>query len=144
GGYDAVAYGDLSYASSTRNQTGAALKSTGQTQIAGNLKPENIAATQSWTVALKWDDAFVKGNKAGMSVGQPTFVTSTRNGTTPFDAGYVMEGFYKFQVSDNIAVTPVLFYMSNPSSAGAGYAQTSNQGSNLGVFGGALTTRIKF
>ena len=143
-GYQAVSYDNLNYTSSSRNQTGAALTSDGATQIAGNLKDENIAATQSWTVALKWDDAFVKGNKAGMSVGQPTFVTSTRNGTTPFDAGYVWEWWYQFQVSDNIAVTPMLFYSSNPSSAGAGYNQTSTQGTNPGVFGGVVATRFKF
>ena len=143
-GYNAYSYG-ISNTGSKPAQTGAAnSSSTGQPGVAGNLNVLNIQATQSWTVGLQWDDAFTKGNVAGLAVGQPTFVTSTRNGTTPFDAGYVWEGFYKFQVSDNIAVTPVLFYMSNPSSAGAGYAQTSNQGSNLGVFGGALTTRIKF
>ena len=143
-GYQAVAYDNLNYLASSRNETGAALTSTGQTQIAGNLKDENIAATQSWQVALKWDDAFVKGNKAGMAVGQPTFVTSTRNGTTPFDGGYTWEWWYQFQVSDNIAVTPMLFYSSNPSSAGAGFSQTSTQGDNPGVFGGILATRIKF
>ncbi|WP_415399760.1 iron uptake porin [Synechococcus sp. W4D4] len=142
-GYNAYSY-STPYTGSKPAQTGGALKSSGQPNVAGNLDVLNIQSTQSWTVGLQWDDAFVKGNTGGFAIGQPTFVTSTRNGTTPFDAGYVMEGFYKFQVSDNIAVTPVLFYMSNPSSAGAGYAQTSNQGSNLGVFGGALTTRFKF
>ncbi|MDM7960116.1 MAG: iron uptake porin, partial [Synechococcus sp. WH 8007] len=143
-GYNAYSYG-ISNTGSNPAQTGAAnSSSTGKPGIAGNLNVLNIQSTQSWTVGLQWDDAFTKGNVAGLAVGQPTFVTSTRNGTTPFDAGYVWEGFYKFQVSDNIAITPVLFYMSNPSSAGAGYAQTSDQGSNLGVFGGALTTRIKF
>ncbi len=141
-GYNAVAYSNMSVAG--MSNTGAALSSDGSTNIADNLNDKNIAATQSWTVGLQWDDAFVKGNTGGFAIGQPTFVTATRNGTTPFDAGYVMEGFYKFQVSDNIAVTPVLFYMSNPSSSGAGHDQTSGQGSNLGVFGGALTIRIKF
>ena len=143
-GYNAYSYG-ISNTGSNPAQTGAAnSSSTGKPGTAGNLNVLNIQSTQSWTVGLQWDNAFTKGNTAGLAVGQPTFVTSTRNGTTPFDAGYVWEGFYKFQVSDNIAVTPVLFYMSNPSSAGAGYAQTSDQGSNLGVFGGALTARFKF
>ena len=146
-GINAYSHEDLNYLSSTRNNTGGALNTTtdpGATTKAGNLADENIAQTQSWTVAFQWDDAFVKGNAAGFAIGQPTFVTKTRNGTTPFDAGYVMEGFYKFQVSDNIAVAPLLFYMSNPSSSGAGYNQYSTQGSNLGVFGGALTARFKF
>ena len=38
----------------------------------------------------------------------------------------------------------MLFYSSNPSSAGAGYSQTSTQGDNPGVFGGVLATRFKF
>ena len=143
-GYNAINNNQIQSNTSSYQKTGAAVGADGKTSVANNLKPNNIAATQSWTVALQWDDAFVKGNTGGFAIGQPTFVTSTHNGTTPFDAGYVMEGFYKFQVSDNIAVTPVLFYMSNPSSSGAGYNQASDQGSNLGVFGGALTARFKF
>ena len=143
-GVNSYSYKDLNYLSSSRNQTGAALSNNGSTNVAGNLAPQNIAQTQSWTVAFQWDDAFTKGNTAGLAFGQPTFVTKTRNGTTPFDAGYIWEGFYKFQVSDNIAVTPLLFYITNPSSSGAGYNQYSTQGSNLGVFGGALTARFKF
>jgi hypothetical protein len=100
----------------------------------------NVAASQSWTLGLQWNDAFAKGNAAGMAVGQPTFVTSTRNGATPFDGNYAWEWWYKFQVSDNIAVTPLLFYLSNPSSAnGTGPVNT---GAN--VFGGLLTAQFRF
>ena len=143
-GYNAVAYGNLSFISSSRNQTGAAnTADTGATNIAGNLATGNIAATQSWTVGLQWDHALAKANTAGMAVGQPTFVTSTRNGTTPHDGNYAWEWWYKVQVSDNIAVTPYLYYLSNPSSAGAGYSQTTS-GNNPGIFGGALTAQFKF
>jgi len=142
-GYNAISY-NTARTGSTARQTGAPLATTGATAIAGNLTAANIAATQSWTVGLQWDNAFAKGNTAGMAVGQPTFVTSTRNGTTPYDGNYAWEWWYKFQVSDNIAVTPMFFYLSNPSSAGAGFSQTSNQGSNPGIFGGALTAQFKF
>jgi hypothetical protein len=101
----------------------------------------NVAATQSWTVAFQWQDAFVKGNAAGLAVGQPTFVTRTRNGATPYDGNYAIEGWYKFQVSDNISVTPLLFYLSNPSSATNTTAGV-NTGAN--VFGGLLTAQFKF
>ena len=100
----------------------------------------NVAASQSWTVGLQWNDAFAKGNAAGMAVGQPTFVTSTRNGATPFDGNYAWEWWYKFQVSDNIAVTPLLFYLSNPSSA----AGTGPVNTGANVFGGLLTAQFKF
>jgi hypothetical protein len=116
----------------------------------------NIAATQSWTVALQWKDAFTKGNSAGMAVGQPSFVTATRNGQTPQDGNYAWEWWYKFKVSDQISLTPTIFYLSNPSSAGIpangrnGIAQ-GNQGTNAAgqatgnnVFGAFVAAQFKF
>ncbi|MEI8250725.1 MAG: carbohydrate porin, partial [Synechococcus sp. ELA057] len=95
-----------------------------------------------WTVGLQWKDAFIKGNSAGMAVGQPSFVTATRNGATPFDGNYAWEWWYKFQVTDKIAVTPLLFLLTNPSSAGA--VGTATTATNGGVFGGLLTAQFKF
>ena len=102
----------------------------------------NIAATQSWSVALQWKDAFIKGNSAGMAVGQPSFVTSLRNGATPQDGNYAWEWWYKFQVTDNISVSPAIFYLSNPSSAGAATSSTVNSGAN--VLGGLVVAQFKF
>jgi carbohydrate-selective porin OprB len=78
-------------------------------------------------------------------VGQPSFVTSTRNGVTPFDGNYAWEWWYKFQVSDNISLTPMLFYLSNPSSAGANSGTTAAPiNTNANVFGGILAAQFKF
>lgn len=119
--------------------------------ISSALQATNIAATQSWSVGLSWSDAFAKGNALGVAVGQPTFVTSTRNGVTPFDGNYAWQWWYKFQVSDNISVTPALFYLSNPSSAGAfqgrtngvnGATTTPNTGAN--AFGALIQTQFRF
>ena len=115
----------------------------------------NIAATQSWTVALQWLDAFTKGNSAGMAVGQPSFVTALRNGETPQDGNYAWEWWYKFKVSDQISITPTLFYLSNPSSAGlpaTGSAATQgSQGTNgagqatgNNQFGAFVAAQFKF
>jgi hypothetical protein len=138
-GYNAVSYQNLDYTASNRNTTGGVASSTASSAIAGNLNSANISATQSWTVALQWKDAFSKGNSLGMAVGQPTFVTSTRNGSTPFDGNYAWEWWYNYKVSDNISVAPILFYLSNPSSLGAVPGQT-----NPNVFGGLMTARFKF
>jgi len=112
------------------------------------LIPSNIAATQSWTVGLQWKDAFAKGNAAGLAVGQGTFVTSTRNGVVPQDGNYVWEWWYKFKMSDAISITPLLFYLSNPSSAGAdvrrGPTQNAASATGAGVFGGVIQTQFKF
>jgi hypothetical protein len=139
-GYSAYAYGNQLAPAVRTSNTGAS--SAG---ISNALAVTNIAATQSWTVGLQWKDVFIKGNSAGMAVGQPSFVTSTRNGVTPFDGNYAWEWWYKFQVTDNISVTPMLFYLSNPSSAGAYQGTTAspiNTGAN--VFGGLLAGQIKF
>ena len=115
----------------------------------GNAASGNIAATQSWTVALQWQDALAKGNSAGMGVGQPSFVTATRNGTTPQDGNYAWEWWYKFKVSDQISLTPTIFYLSNPSSAGvpannAGGSNAAGQATGTNQFGAFVAAQFKF
>jgi len=139
---------------SAYNQTGqvtptaadAGFSSTSATAFTGGISNQlgsaNIAATQSWTVALQWKDAFIKGNSAGMAVGQPSFVTALRNGQTAQDGNYAWEWWYKFQVTDNISVSPALFYLSNPSSAGVISTPTNNTGAN--VFGALVVAQFKF
>ena len=134
---------------SAYNQTGllgTSVTSVGNSSSSGisnQLAVNNIAATQSWQLALQWKDAFAKGNSAGMAVGQPNFVTALRNGATAQDGNYVWEWWYKFQVTDNVSVSPALFYLSNPSSAGTTAAGgTSRTGAN--VFGGLVMAQFKF
>jgi len=112
--------------------------------------------TQSWYVGLQWNDAFIKGNALGMAVGQPTFITGCgsdvcnngNNDRTPHDAGYAWEWWYKFQVTDNISVTPAIFYLSNPLGQ-AGYFANIANGDDRGSaaltnFGGLIKTTFKF
>jgi len=99
--------------------------------------------SQSWYVGLQWDDAFIKGNALGMAVGQPTFITRAKDGSnnTPNDGNYAWEWWYKFQVTDNISVTPAIFYLSQLE------GQFAKQGSNnnsLTNFGGLIKTTFKF
>ena len=127
------------------SQLGAIASSVGTSSTSGisdQLAVNNIAATQSWTVALQWKDAFIKGNSAGMAVGQPNFVTALRNGQTAQDGNYVWEWWYKFQVTDKISVSPALYYLSNPSSSGTVGGQSASTGAN--VFGGLVMAQFKF
>jgi len=115
----------------------------------------NGPTSQSWYVGLQWADAFIKGNTLGMAVGEPTFVTgcgSVCNNyegdrtTTPHDANYAWEWWYKFQVTDNISVTPAIYYLSNPLGQ-VGYVdnlRTGNSGAALTNFGGIVKTTFKF
>ena len=76
--------------------------------------------SQSWTVAFQWDDAFVKGNSAGFAFGQAANPNQTPSGACtpsssvvcagPNDA-WMYEIFYKFQVTDNISITPSIFWV---------------------------------
>ena len=143
-GYGYSAYSQGNTAKNAGNTTGTNFNGI-------NGGPGNIAATQSWTVAFQWSDAFKKGNSAGFAVGQPSFVTALRNGTTPQDGNYAWEWWYKFKVSDQISVTPTFFYLSNPSSAGAADPINQNQAGTItngpigaNVFGFFLATQFKF
>ncbi|MDM7954433.1 MAG: iron uptake porin [Cyanobium sp. CZS 25K] len=98
----------------------------------------NRGASQSWSVGLQWSDVFMKGNQAGMAVGQPVFATSLRNGETPQDGNFAWEWWYKFQVTDNISVTPAIFYLSRPN------GQFTTIGQSSSVFGGLIQTQFKF
>jgi len=139
-----LGYGYSSYAQ------GGTLTSAGTNYGALGLRGGvgNISATQSWTVALQWLDAFTKGNSAGMAVGQPSFVTALRNGSTPQDGNYAWEWWYKFKVSDQISITPTFFYLSNPSSQGIYAASTSTSAGNttagVSQFGAFVAAQFKF
>lgn len=75
----------------------------------------DVQQSQSWYVGLQWTDVLLKGNSAGMAVGQPTFVTRCGEGCNgkPQDGQYAWEWWYSFQVTDQITVTPAIFYLSN-------------------------------
>ena len=75
----------------------------------------DVQQSQSWYVGLQWSDVLLKGNSAGMAVGQPTFVTRCGEGCNgkPQDGQFAWEWWYAFQVSDHITVTPAIFYLSN-------------------------------
>ena len=75
--------------------------------------PSSGTTTTTWQVALQWNDAFVKGNALGMSYGD----TATGGNLVPTTNTY--EVFYKFQVTDNIAVTPAYFWIQGGGTGGA-------------------------
>jgi hypothetical protein len=103
------------------------------------------ATSNSWYVGLQWNDAFIKGNALGMAVGQPTFITGCGDvcDGSPKDGNYAWEWWYKFQVTDNISVTPAIYYLSNPLGQ-LGWEIDRNGDSPLTNFGGIIKTTFKF
>jgi len=93
--------------------------------------PSNSRTT--YQVALQWDDAFVKGNTLGMAYGDTAVGGSFTNqgGGSNLQPSTAYEVFYKFQVTDNIAVTPAFFWI-------------NGQGSDVDQTGGLIKTTFKF
>ncbi len=83
--------------------------------------------TWSWMVGLQWADAVIKGNAFGIGLGE--------NNTDVNQFG--LEVWYKFQVTDNISVTPAIFWIEN---GGFDYSARTTDDS----FGAVLKTTFKF
>jgi hypothetical protein len=83
--------------------------------------------SQSWFAGLQWDDVLLNGNSAGIAVGQAPTGADLEKAT-------LLEIFYKYQVSDNISVTPAIIY-------GSDNQRLSNNSSN---WGGVIQTKFTF
>jgi hypothetical protein len=92
----------------------------------------------SWMVGLQWADAFMKGNALGMAIGS---AGQSSNALGTFGTGGIWEDggeetlayelWYKFQVTDNISVTPAFFWIENAN----GFDDT---------YGGLIKTTFRF
>ncbi len=112
------------------------------------------ATSQSWYIGLQWEDAFIEGNVLGAAVGQPTFVTDVDYDddvdASDFvaDGNYAFEFWYKFQVTDNISVTPAVYYLSRPlgdlTDGGAPAFGGDRDDDSFSNFGGLVRTTFKF
>ena len=109
-----------------------------------NIQGVKSATTQSWYVGLEWSDVFLMGNSFGIAAGQPTFITDIDTGSKwkgdrdyVSGGGYAWEFFYKFQVTDNITVTPAVHYLSKP------FPNQSSDNTTTGL-SGLVKTTFKF
>ncbi|MFM7512557.1 MAG: iron uptake porin [Cyanobium sp.] len=109
------------------------------TNYSGSIDNKGLVSTsQSWSVGLQWQDAFAKGNALGMAVGQPTFATRLEGNASPDDGNFAWEWWYKFQVTDNIAIAPALFYLSRP------LGGDTPSGESFRQLGGLVKTSFRF
>ena len=103
----------------------------GGTGIASATSTQTIT-TQSWMVGLQWKDVLLKGNNAGFAFGQAPFSTDSGLGVSSSQS-MMYEFFYKYQVSDNISVTPAFFWVND---------YQRNAGSY--TWGGVIQTTFRF
>jgi hypothetical protein len=80
----------------------------GYNGVSGTPGSGGATDSDSWYAGLQWSDVFVKGNAAGIAYGQ----APSADVTGVSDAS-ILEIFYRFRVSDNITITPALFYVDN-------------------------------
>jgi hypothetical protein len=99
----------------------------GYNGVTGAGKKTGATNSQSWFTGLQWSDVFAKGNAAGVAVGQPSNSENATRAT-------MLEFFYKYQVGNNISVTPAIFYVSDNQGA-------QNAASN---WGGVIQTTFRF
>ena len=99
----------------------------GYNGVNGAGKKTGATNSDSWMAGLQWSDVFAKGNAAGIAVGQPSNSTNATKAT-------MLEVFYKYRVSDNISITPAVFYASDNQGA-------QNATSN---WGGVIQTKFTF
>ena len=97
----------------------------------------SLRQSQSWMAGLQWTDVFIKGNDFGFAVGSAVFATSLTGGVSPDDGNLAWEWWYKFQVTDNITITPALFYLSRP------MGQRTPEG-GFSALGALIKTTFKF
>jgi hypothetical protein len=84
----------------------------------------------SWMVGLQWADAIIKGNAFGIGLGETN---------TDLDQ-FGFEVWYKFQVTDNISVTPAIFWINNGGANNVDFINVNEEDS----FGAVLKTTFKF
>jgi hypothetical protein len=92
--------------------------------------PTGATDSQTWMTGVQWSDVFAKGNAAGFAIGAPGNAASLKA-----DQKAIMwEAFYRYKVSDNISITPAVFYVSN----NQGLKQSSDN------YGGVVQTTFRF
>ena len=105
--------------------------------IADGKYDGNAEAVKGWMVGLNWKDAFMMGNKLGIGFGSySSYATEVDGQGYPDDQNYAIEGYYDFKVTDNIVITPAVFWVDNA------YGQDQVDGQNK--FGGLVKTTFSF
>jgi hypothetical protein len=96
--------------------------------VSGATGVTDATDSDSWFAGLQWNDVFLTGNAFGVAVGQaPTAETRGVSDAT------MLEIFYKYQLTDNLSITPALFYVDNNQR----YQDSSK-------FGGIIQTKFTF
>ena len=97
----------------------------------------NAEAVKGWMVGLNWKNAFMDGNKLGLGFGSySSYATEIRDRPNGGDQNFAIEAYYDFAVTDNITITPAVFWVDD--------AKGKDQIDGANKFGGLVKTTFKF
>jgi hypothetical protein len=82
-------------------------------------------------VGLAFPDLGKEGNLGGVVVGAEPYVTDGKNGVSEDDVALHVEGFYKYQLNENISITPGVIWLNAPQ---------GNEDNDDGIIGVVRTT----
>lgn len=80
----------------------------------GRVQKGDNATVFNWAVTLGFTDFLKEGSLLGFVVGNPPKVTDNDGGLKDEDTAWHLEGFYRFQLNDNIAINPGVLAIVNP------------------------------
>ena len=112
-------------------------------------------STSSWSVGLVWADVLSPGNTLSLAVGAPAHVTRLEglaDASRIDDSGLAFELASLILLSDQLSLTPALFWLNRPRGAmgatadlnQALLAPAGNAGASLGVWGAVVRTTLRF
>jgi hypothetical protein len=103
---------------------------------------------------LEWRDVLDDGNNLGLAVGQPKLLTRFVNPSGQggaFDSSWLMEAWYRIQVSNGLSLTPAIFWLPRPrgqlTRAGTSWDDAvlpTGKGATLGVWGAVVKATFRF
>ncbi|MBD2020506.1 iron uptake porin [Leptolyngbya sp. FACHB-36] len=86
-----------------------------------NVRKGDRATIWNWSVGLAFPDLLRKGDLIGIVVGQPPKATDNDYGPTATgarredrDTSFHLEGFYRYQLTNNLSITPGVLVIFNP------------------------------
>lgn len=71
------------------------------------------ATVQNYAVGLTFPNLFADGNEFGVAAGQQPWVSSASTRSAEDTGSFGVETYYKFQVTDNISITPGIYVFNN-------------------------------
>ncbi len=95
-------------------------------------------AFQSWMIGFQWNNLFANGNAGGFAVGQAPYTTKLFSENTATDSNYAWEWWYRWQITNSIAITPGVIYLSRPA------GQNTPPGKTFDALGATIGARYRF